>query len=58
MTIGELREKIKDLKDGVVIEMLGNDLDIDLQIITNDREAIFYVGDLDLETVDTDEFFE
>ena len=58
MTIGELREKISDLKDGVVIEMLGNELDIDLQIITNEREAIFYVGDLDLETVDTDEFFE
>ena len=58
MTIGELRYWIRDLKDEVVVEVLGNEPDINLQIMTNDREIIFYVGDLDLETVDTDEFFE
>ncbi len=58
MTIGELRERIRDLKDGVVIDVLGNEPDTDLQIMRNDKEIIFYFGDLDLETVDTDEFFE
>ena len=58
MTIGELKFYLRGLCDSTDISVVSNEPGDNLQVVTKDNEIIFYIGPLDLETVDTDEFFE
>jgi hypothetical protein len=58
LNVKELRYWLEDLDDEVDIAVVSSEPHQDLQIVRKDSEIIFYIGPLDLDTVDTDEFFE